>query len=192
MDLLSTALHWQAMGIATIPIQARSKQPALPRWKPYQTELPTRAALTTWFHPGLARNYAVVMGWQNLTVIDFDMAGAYEAWVTWAMAQGGIAEAIACHTYTVLTARGAHVYITTEDRGRKVFDAGDVKQTGYVLGAGSTHPSGATYTALDAGAPILPVDDLAAVFPGITDSLLHAHTPPCILGLGLSTPASLV
>ncbi len=178
MDALTQALSWLSRGVAVIPCR-QDKKPAF-RWKQYENQLPTETQVRDWLkaYP----NYGVLVGWQNLTVIDFDRQDAYFAWRKWATAQGGIPEIVACCGYAVVTGRGVHVYVTTLDQVNAHFDGGDVKQSGYVLGAGSIHPSGVLYQALDDTAPVLPVEDLASVFPAITRPQTQREAPHPILG----------
>jgi hypothetical protein len=185
MELLSMAQEWRNRGIPCLPVRSGTKAAAV-SWREYQTRLPLDGELLKWFGSNAFTSYAIMTGWQGLTVIDFDDLAAYLKWQTWANEQGGIPQCIAHHTYQVVTSRGVHVYVYSHDRVNGKFPGGDVQQgEHYVLGAGSIHPSGAIYRAIDADAPILPVDDLAAVFPGVTRSADNPVTPPSILGRGI-------
>lgn len=177
--LLYSAHRWRDMGIGTLPLMGRSKLPdgaalwdvGLSGWAPLQTVLPARGWLDRWWGNGSQRNLGVICGWQGLTVIDFDDLGAYSEWAQWAHEMGGSAEAASC-SYSVLTQRpGVHVYVFVDlpascgKGGAKV----DVKaRGGYVAGAGSVHPSGGVYTALNPGATIVRVSRLADVLPHTT------------------------
>ena len=172
LDILSTALDWLAKGIAPIPILYKDKIPdgdILPlkydedsnliyrsngspkhTWEPYQKRLPTEAEVRKWF--STRHNLAIVTGWQNLVIIDFDTFDAYN-------------EAMPPATYSVLTARGVHCYYYVDEaiNGRKL-DGIDIKAGGgYVLVPPSIHPSGVPYVALDPGTPILSVERLDEV-----------------------------
>lgn len=162
-----------ARGVAVIPCWPRTKRPRV-RWQRYQQQLPTPGELARWFRPGRLpahTNAAAVCGWQGLTVLDFDTLGGYAAWLAHACQRGGIAGDVAALTYRVLTARGVHVYVCCDApaaTGKLLIDGqhvGEVKATGYVLIPPSIHPSGAAYTAVDEGAPILRVPSLADVVP---------------------------
>src|SRR5690606_15961162 len=100
------------LGIATIPIRFRDKRP-LVSWSRFQKQLPTPAELINWFTNRV--NQAVITGWQNLTVIDFDNLDMYFAWHAWATNEGGIASDVAELTYQVITARGVHVYVSLDE-----------------------------------------------------------------------------
>ncbi len=179
MDILTQAFSWLNRGIAIIPCR-QDKTPAI-AWKHYQTNLPTRQQVCDWL--GIWPSYGVVVGWQHLTVIDFDRHDVYFAWRADAIARGGVPEAVAKCSYTVITGRGVHVYVMSLDRVDAHFDGGDVKGPGgYVLGAGSLHPSGVRYQALDDVAPILPVGDLVDVFPMLTRPQAQREAPAPILG----------
>jgi hypothetical protein len=92
------------------------------------------------------------------------------------MSDGQIARSVAQYGYKVLTARGVHVYVNckTYVKTAKII-GGDIKaHTGYVLGAGSVHPSGARYQAIDDAAPIFTVDKLSDILP----DFFYAEQPP--------------
>ena len=139
MNRLETALQWHALGIATMPILARDKRPALPMWRQYQSVLPAPDALATWFRSN-RYNLAVITGWQGLVVLDFDNREVFARWLLTHRAD----------TYQVQTQRGIHLYFYCQEetectRG----DGWDVKAAGgYVLAPPSIHPSGHVYTAI--------------------------------------------
>ncbi len=143
MNRLETALLWHALGIATMPILARDKRPALPTWKSFQNILPSQSALRTWFESD-RYNLAVITGWENLVVLDFDNRDVFARWCLTHRAE----------TYQVQTQRGVHLYFYCQEpvectRG----DGWDVKASGgYVLAPPSIHPSGHIYTAV--GSPL--------------------------------------
>jgi len=102
---LDTALQWRALGIATIPILAGSKRPALD-WERWQHELPSEAKLRAWFSVGY--NLAVITGWRNLVVVDFDSLERLEIWL--ASPQGQQTD-----TYKVRTRKGWHYYFYVDE-----------------------------------------------------------------------------
>jgi len=154
------------LGVATIPIYARSKKPSV-RWREYQRRLPSTAEVQRWFRPGRVTNAAVVCGWRGLTIVDFDDLAGYVQWQAWAIAQGETAREVAASTYRVRTSRGMHLYLFVEDKPRcGHFQWGDIKGVGgYVLIPPSVHPSGHIYSAVDDTAPILTVKSLEGVIP---------------------------
>src|SRR5437667_6622823 len=88
------------------------------------------------------RNLGIALGESDLCVLDFDIDKDIPEWLN------------QTRTYKVKTSRGVHVYFRGARPstglyvgGKKV---GDIKSVGgYVLAAGSTHPSGAIYTVVD-------------------------------------------
>lgn len=111
-------LDFVQMGIAVIPVLPFSKRPAV-RWHRYRAtggELPSARQFQRWFRPGRLTNAAVVCGWQQLTILDFDAMASYETWLTWAADRGGAALELAACGYRVRTSRGMHVYVHSSDR----------------------------------------------------------------------------
>jgi hypothetical protein len=171
MTLLSTAKFWLNLGIATIPIRYKDKRPAINAWKQFQNKLPSDTQLTKWFSNPYT-NIAVVTGWRNLVVIDFDTNTEYEKWALW-IAKRRIYRYIR-QTLTVRTARGYHVYVTTNQPAQNAKLPGiDIKaRNGYVLTPPSIHPSGAQYKIVSGDLPVR-VEALSDIFP---PELLTLHT----------------
>ncbi|MBA7517366.1 hypothetical protein ES705_09419 [subsurface metagenome] len=152
--ILTAALDLVAEGISVIPLRARSKEPAFevlprgedgkPTWKEYQERLPTEQEVRSWFSdPSL--NFGVVCGKVsgNLVVLDFDSLEAAKKW-------GKIYGSLVAGALVVKTGRkkgGYHLWIRTDvPVPCKKCDGFDVKgEGGYVVGPGSTHPSGKKY-----------------------------------------------
>jgi hypothetical protein len=65
------AVEFVSLGIAVFPVGYRSKRPRL-CWEQYRHRLPEPSDLRKWFLGGSLHNYAVVAGWQDLLVLDFD------------------------------------------------------------------------------------------------------------------------
>jgi bifunctional DNA primase/polymerase-like protein len=160
MDTLTTALHWLTLGIAPIPLLLSSKAPLI-QWRKYQTILPSEREVQSWFNR--PRNIALITGWADLVVLDFDTMDAYKIWLDWA------GESLAAQiTYCVLTARGVHVYlaITEPVVSYKINGVVEVRSKGqYVCAPPSIHPSGAPYLEANPDAPIVRVNTLAEVLP---------------------------
>jgi len=189
--LLDEARRWVSLGIAVIPVRYREKQPdgrILPggQWAQYQTALPTDKDLVRWFGGGF-RNLGVVCGWNNLVVLDFETV---EGWYTW-QCRAGI------DTYSVITRRGVHVYLYSESRDvPNVHKRGEIDIQGpgrYVLGAGSVHPTGAVYMAMDASAAIRRVGSVYDVLPEAHEweqeaAAVNVSSGP-VPGLGAIAPA---
>lgn len=167
MQAIDTALTFFAMGVAVIPIRYREKVPTLSSWRPYQTQLPSPAALVNWFSE--PSNVGVITGWQGLTVLDFDKLSTYQQWLQWCGKQDkySLAAKVAWAAYRVSTSRGVHVYlwVTTKERNRKLPGIDIKSHGGYVLGEGSIHPTGAPYRALLPGMIIPTVATLSDVLP---------------------------
>ena len=173
--LFETAMYWKRAGVATIPIQYRDKRPdarLLPKdengdatWEPFKQRLPTEDELKQWF-PSSLHNLAVITGWNNLVVLDFDDLGAYLKWSIWATRTGDFTCRAMELTYMVQTARGVHVYFRTAqpEQNRKLQGIDIKARWGYVLHPPSVHPSGAEYKVLQAGVPVS-IEALSDVLP---------------------------
>jgi hypothetical protein len=162
-SLLHQALIWRDLGVATLPIKARDKAPAIDSWSSYQTELPGLRELNLWFSSG-RYNLAVVTGWGGLVVVDFDDPWRYSLWIS------GLDEQVrdlALLTYRVRTRRSWHYYFwcaapVTCWPG----DGVDVKAAGgYVLAPPSVHPSGHVYEAVGRVRHISRINRIEAILP---------------------------
>lgn len=108
------------------------------------------AVLAPW-NEDPTRNIGIDLGASDLCVLDFDKPESIPAWLN------------ETKTYKVKTGKGVHVYFRGARKTTKLYVdgnlVGDVKsQGGYVLAAGSVHPSGADYSVVD-DAPIIPTPD---------------------------------
>lgn len=148
------AIHWWSQDVSVIPLKPREKTPLLRTWLPYRDRLPTPEELIAWFWRQDHRNLGVIAS-RGLVVLDFDNL---EYWRLFCEV---------CpppETYQVETARGVHLYYRIDEPVKaSVLPWVEVKSGGYVVGAGSTHPSGKVYT--DNGAEIARVGRLTDVIP---------------------------
>lgn len=175
MNTLETAQTWHDLGIAVLPILARSKSPALDSWAEYQERLPTMFELKAWFGRD-GYNLAVITGWQNLVIVDFDDLGIFGQWLA-GLDSERFAKAWA--TYRVSTSRGVHLYFYTDEPTRAGKLPGiDIKAGGgYALAPPSVHPSGALYVGTDRPENIQHVSSIEAMLPGYT-KLEREFSPP--------------
>jgi hypothetical protein len=191
VNVLQSALFWRAQGIATIPIRYRDKRP-LVAWNEFRERLPSTRELYGWFH-GRPTNVALVCGWQDLVVVDFDDCDIYGAWRAWALATGGIAADVAELSYQVHTARGVHVYMALDEPpGTLKLDRIDVKAAGgYVLAPPSVHPQGVAYAPFELHAPIIRAGKLDEILPdGLCPSNPVAPEPPAITVQRVDAPVT--
>lgn len=151
---LDTAFDLIAEGVSTIPIQPRSKKPALESWKQYQERLPTEEEIRTWFPAGTDRNLAVICGRisGNLVIFDFDTVAAAKKWAA-------TYRSLVSGAPIVKPSRGWHVYVRTDkpvpcSRG----DGYDVRGGGgYAVCPPSIHPSGKRYELIRGDLAKIPV-----------------------------------
>lgn len=181
MSIIETVLRFADI-TSVIPVLPRSKIAAVP-WREYQNQQPTLDKLANWFIPERF-NVGILTG--SLVVIDFDNLVAFDVWRAFSISGSPKARDIAQYGYKVLTSRGVHVYVKCVEHVRtsKII-GGDIKAyTGYVLGAGSIHPSGIHYRAIDDDAPIFSVVQLSEILPDfflseqLTGQLTKTPPPP--------------
>jgi len=171
MNILDWSKLWVSMGIGVIPVRYKDKRPAV-AWEIYKIQLPTPEELNSWFARG-QHNYGVLAGWNSLMVLDFDDIAEYRTWALWATTQA-TARAILSKAFSVMTARGVHVYVrlATPIKNHRVGKI-DIKTSGYVLGPGSIHPSGAEYRAMRETVQLPLIMTLSDVLPA---ALIVQHT----------------
>lgn len=118
-------------------------------------------------------NIGIACGESNLAVLDFDNGASLPEYIK------------NLKTYKVETARGVHVYLWGARPTANMYDEsgthiGEVKSIGgYVLGAGSVHPSGAVYTVSD-DSPI--VDAPSGLIETLTRKPASASSPVAVVG----------
>ena len=153
MRVYDWALIFALNGIATFPVRYRDKRPRERKWEQYKKTLPSIDQIAKWFAGGNMHNYGVVMGWNGLAVLDFDDMSAFYEWNLWTLGldDGHPAQRLAETAFSVKTSRGIHLYYRTDEDGHNRHVHGiDIKRSGYVIGPGSTHPTGAKYEATNA------------------------------------------
>lgn len=161
-EIKETALYWLNSGIATCPLYYRSKIPhsqALIRsgfvsngkatWQLLKTKLPSEKQIDLWFEGNQPANLAIICGWQNLVILDFDSPENYAAWFLWLSEHNPKI----LNTYKVQSSRGIHVYffLTEAVRIKSIQGAPfEVKCAGKLCTIPpSVHESGRKYTGLD-------------------------------------------
>ncbi len=137
-------------GLAIHPLKPRSKEPHLPDWPNKATNDPV--IVSEWAFRFPTANYGVVAN-RDFCILDIDNPEMFRN-------ELGVRLPA---TYTVKTSRGLHLYFRHTERSRKlgnkaagIFDfQADHK---YVVGEGSTHPSGHVYSCIDSS-PIIEIPD---------------------------------
>lgn len=148
-NIFEWVTEFALLGISTVPIMYKTKIPGH-TWASYKENLPTPLELLKWFGGGRLLNYGVVAGWNNLVVLDFDDINLFYEWYLWGAENDPKPEAMRVieNAFMVRSYRGMHVYVSIEEPLHNTSMPGlDIKANGMVLGPGSTHPSGAIYTA---------------------------------------------
>jgi len=174
MKIYDSAMQFLKMGISIIPLYHRSKVPMLPSWEPYTKFLHTEQEARSWFSTDWL-NYAVICGWCNLVVLDFDTFELFDLWRA-VMKYEGLNWVVAT-SFKVITAHGIHVYLRTtehaENEKRISRSRGiDVQAQGrYVVGPGCVHPSGTQY---------VPVGELHLVEVPNVETILPVDLFPCV------------
>lgn len=140
-NVTAKALDLYCKGFSVFPVKYGQKYPyAGFTWKKYQTEKPSFEQTVEWFKQYPHSNIAILTGKvsNNLLVVDFDNITKYVEWLT---------SDRYIETYTIRTGRGYHCYFYIENMPKHTYKLNlvDIKNTGYVLSAGSLHPSGKVY-----------------------------------------------
>ena len=177
-EAYKSAMFWKSLGIATIPVYYKSKQPKI-RWIDYADELPSDNLLGRWFASQYT-NIAVIAGWQNLCIIDFDDMKAFNKWRDWADEKtGSTAQKALRYSRISLSARGVHIYIFCTDAVNLKLPGIDILAARkYALIPPSVHPSGTQYFLSHDLMPVW-VDSIREMFPaGQIDKALEEQTRP--------------
>lgn len=141
------------------------KHPTISDWQNRATS--DESQLREWFDSGQPFNFGIVALASNLAVMDYDVrgGGVEEYWAMYSKYVDQIGETVAVETgwdqFGATRERGIHEYYvlpTGDLKFRKNLEAlgrkgVDVKVNGYVVGPGSKHKSGATYSWAPGKAP---------------------------------------
>lgn len=183
MNALQTAKYWKQLGISTIPIVYGSKQPRV-RWLPYTERLPEDSEMQNWY--ARESNIAIVTGWQDLCILDFDDESKMLAWRTWADDELRIRHNAKPSTVYRTTrihhsARGYHVFVFCEGAENMKLPKLDIlADRKYALIPPSLHPSGAHYEVYQSGIPMR-INSLYDVLPKkLLDAAYTAKAPKTV------------
>lgn len=160
MTPLDYACEAVAKGLRPFPVKRATKDEHVSTsWPPMCASVPTDKMLELWFGD-VPRNVAIGTKASRLLVIDEDAPGEL------AKVEAEYGETFAA-TYTVLTSKGRQLYYRDDEgtlgnrqkyQGREIdIRGGGEGDGGYVIGAGSIHPDGTFYEAIDSGADIAPL-----------------------------------
>jgi hypothetical protein len=152
--MLQAAKAALEMGLHVFPLTPKQKAPPLTKHG-FQDATADQEQIAAWWDATPEANIGIACGESSLQVLDFDHEEDIPEWVS------------AVQTFKVKTARGVHVYFWGARATAKMYSEsgrhiGEIKSNGgYVLAAGSVHPSGAIYTIID-DAPIVwgPTDEI--------------------------------
>lgn len=172
-ELYKSAKFWASLGVAVIPVFYKSKQPKV-RWINYTSCLPDDIDLSRWFCRQYV-NAAVITGWNNLCIIDFDDMKAFEQWKAWAGNRpvGSCVQNVLQRSRMSFSARGVHIYTFCPDAINLKLPGIDIlADRKYALIPPSTHPSGARYK--------LVRDAMPAFVPSIKDLFPADQIEPAI------------
>ena len=175
-ELRKTAQYWSDLGIATIPIAYKLKQPKV-KWLTYTERMPTNAELDQWYASEIS-NIGIIAGWQGLTIIDFDDMDVFYKWLFWAERYSKISQMVARQSRLHLSARGAHLFLFCPNADNMKLPKIDVlADRKYALIPPSIHPSGASYQVYRDGLPMF-VRSLYDVLPKrLLDKALAQKAP---------------
>ena len=148
-ELERTAKDFLKLGIATLPIGYKSKRPEVKSWAEYTERLPTIEEIERWYiNP--YHNIAVLTGWRNLCILDFDNVEKYAEWCDWAEQYSVVASTVLLTSRIVMSSRGVHLYFYTREKGKnyKLDEVDVLCDRKYALTAPSVHPSGVSYAVM--------------------------------------------
>ena len=161
-------------GLSVVPILADGTKSPPFKWKPYQTVPAERSLVETWFKADRYTGWAIICGYHNLEVLDFDDANTFDAFCDTAEAIG-LGELVGRigFGYTEKTPGGGfHLpYYCSEISGNQKLAKRSEKETlietrgpgGYIVAApsnGTVHPEGGAWTLTMGG-----FDTIATITP---------------------------
>lgn len=156
MNLLSVALAIVAQGWAVVPLHPRTKIPTTKEWQ--RLASPDRSVVSAWWAERPRLNAGVATGRKSgVWVLDLDGPAGEAALAELERLHGPLPA-----TYSVKSGRpegGRHLYFRLPPNVRvgngKLREKIDIKgEGGQVVAAGSIHPNGAEYRAVDPAAPV--------------------------------------
>jgi hypothetical protein len=154
--LLAAALDYARRGFSVIPLRARSKKPALPSWKEYQSRRATEDEIRAWWHSSPQANVGVVTGAiSGIVVLDIDGEEGIKSLAL-------LPESQLLKTPTVKTGKGCHAYFrhpggSVRNFARKLPGLDLRGDGGFVVAPPSIHESGAEYAFWEGFGPELPI-----------------------------------
>ncbi len=159
--MIEKALYYLSKGFSVIPINEKSKTPAISSWKEFQNRKPTEKELHLWFSNGNKRNIGIVTGRiSGLAVVDLDSDKAVEFAKDNKFPQTPFSK----------TGKGYQAYYRFKEGTRnfqKRDDLPDIDlraEGGYVVAPPSIHPNGKQYQwAGGKGLDDLPLSELPEI-----------------------------
>ena len=180
-EIYETAKFWKSWGIATIPIAYGSKQPKV-KWLPYTEQLPTDSELQNWYG-NTQSNIAIVTGWQDLCILDFDDEEKLMTWRIWVDDEARVHHnmlpiMIYKNTRIHHTSRGYHVFVFCKGAENMKLPKLDIlANRKYALLPPSLHPCGAQYEVYQNWLPIR-INSLYDILPRkLLDAAYAAKAP---------------
>lgn len=158
--MLTTALSWLNSGIAVCPTMYRSKFPdcealksvgmerdGKAQWASLKSSLPTTSQILKWYGNGKLHNMAVITGWRNLTILDFDDLKTWAIWYAWQVENNPDY----LNTLIVQSSRGLHYYFYLPNLDKPIKGGSfEVKSHGAMCTtAPSVHRSGKQYKVIN-------------------------------------------
>jgi putative DNA primase/helicase len=166
--MVQAALAASELGFGVFPLGPKSKIP-LPGSAGFKDASFYTDDLEAWWEKTPDANIGVATGESGICVLDFDDESAVPDWLN------------KIRTFKVRTSRGVHIYFYGARPTARIYvndkHFGELKSLGgYVLGAGSVHPSGAVYTIIDDSPIITAPNDIDQLLKSPTKAPVDAST----------------